>query len=95
MDKMAKIKKKNKASKKTKTNLITKDMSFAEIMEKHPDAAMMLIEKGMHCMGCGMAAYETLEQGAIVHGLNPDKLVKELNNKFLFRKKKPRRRKTK
>jgi len=72
--------KKNKTH--SKKNLITKDMSFVEIMQKHPKAAMILIEKGMHCIGCGMAAYETLEQGAVMHGLNPDKLVKELNSKF-------------
>ena len=82
-------------------------MSFSEIMEKHPEAAKILIQKGMHCLGCGMAAFETLKQGAIMHGINPDKLVKEINakiskksktkstkNKFLSRRKKPMRRKT-
>ena len=60
---------------------ITKKMSFSEIMEKNPDAAEVLFRSGMHCIGCGMAAMETLEQGALMHGLDPDKLVKEINKK--------------
>jgi len=79
--------KKTKKKTSSKKDIITKNMSFAEIMQKHPDAAMMLIEKGMHCMGCGMAAYETLEQGAAMHGINANKLVKELNKKLGGKKK--------
>jgi hybrid cluster-associated redox disulfide protein len=33
----------------------------------------------MHCLGCVIAQGETLEQAAEVHGLNPDELIKELN----------------
>ena len=69
--------------KKDKNNLITKDTSFSEILEKYPWAAEVLMKSGMHCFGCSMAAYESLEQGAIMHGLNPDKLVGELNKKFI------------
>jgi hybrid cluster-associated redox disulfide protein len=58
---------------------INKKMSFAEIMEKNPNAAEILFKNGMHCIGCAMAMSETLEEGAIAHGLNPDKIVKELN----------------
>jgi hybrid cluster-associated redox disulfide protein len=74
------MKKQTKTKKiKADKNLITKKMTFAEIMRKNPEAGRVLMEKGMHCVGCGMAMMETLEQGAIVHGLDPDKLVKELN----------------
>jgi len=72
------------ADKKTR---ITKNMSFAEIMEKFPEVTSVLFESGMHCIGCPMAMQETLEQGALAHGLNSDKLIKELNEK-LNRKKK-------
>jgi len=69
--------KKQKSDKKIKE--ITKKMSFAEIMQKNPKAMEILMEKGMHCCGCAMASFETLEQGCIAHGLNPDKIVDEIN----------------
>ena len=65
-----------KAKSKQKIN---KKMSFAEILEKKPEAASILMEKGMHCFGCPMAMQETLEQGACAHGLDADEIVKELN----------------
>ena len=77
---------------KKKSNKITKDMSFAEIIEKNPNAVEMLMQKGMHCIGCGMAAMETLEQGALIHGMNPDEIVKEINELSL--KKKPKKKKS-
>jgi len=62
-----------------KKAIIDKKMTFAEIMHKNPKAAEILMNKGMYCIGCHMAMHETLEQGAFMHGMNPDKLVKELN----------------
>ncbi len=64
------------------TKEITKDMSFTEIIEKHPESVKILVGKGMHCIGCPMAQMESLEDGANAHGINPDKLVKELNEKL-------------
>ena len=61
-----------------KMTKITKYMKIAEI-ENYSKAVEKLAEKGMFCLGCGLATNETLEKGAIVHGLNPDELVKELN----------------
>jgi len=57
---------------------ITKHMKIAEI-ENYSKAVEKLAEKGMFCLGCPLATSETLEKGAIIHGLNPDELVKELN----------------
>ena len=71
--------KKQKSKKKFKIN---KHMTFAEIMQKEPEAGYFLAEKGLFCGGCAMAQFETLEQGAIAHGIDPDKLEKELNKKF-------------
>jgi len=67
---------------KTSKNGITKDMTFAEILEKHPEAGNILFESGLHCIGCGGAIYETLEQGCMMHGFSKkqiDDLVKRLN----------------
>ncbi|MFH0808764.1 MAG: DUF1858 domain-containing protein [archaeon] len=60
---------------------ITKDMTFAEIMELDEKAGKKLAERGLFCGGCPMAAFETLENGARAHGVDTDELVKELNGK--------------
>jgi hybrid cluster-associated redox disulfide protein len=70
---------KKKISKKFK---IEKRMTFAEILQKEPCAGYFLAEKGLFCGGCAMAQFETLEQGARAHGINPQKLVNDLNKKF-------------
>lgn len=70
-----------KKTKQKTPNKINKKMSFAEILEKKPEAASILMGKGMHCCGCPMAMQETLEQGACAHGLDADEIVKELNSK--------------
>ena len=59
---------------------ITKKMSFAEILEKKPESAEILMSAGMHCFGCPMAQMETLEQGCIAHGIDADEIVEKLNN---------------
>ena len=64
-----------------KQNKISKKMSFAEILEKKPEAVSVLMEKGMHCCGCPMAMQETLEQGACAHGLDADEIIKEIKKK--------------
>ena len=60
---------------------ISKKMTFMEIMQNYPEAAEILMNEGLHCLGCGMAAYETLEQGALAHGLNPSKLIEKIQKK--------------
>lgn len=61
---------------------ITKNMTFSEILEKNPDAAEVLFNSGLHCIGCGAAMYETFEQGCRAHGMNKeetDELIKKIN----------------
>ena len=63
---------------------ITKNMTFAEILEKHPESANILFESGLHCIGCGMAMSETLEDGCKAHGMNKkqiEELIQKLNTK--------------
>jgi hybrid cluster-associated redox disulfide protein len=73
---------------KNKTNMekITKKMSFREALKKDPELAEVFMNKGMHCIGCPMAAEESIEDGAFAHGINPDELVNELNKKNNKRK---------
>ncbi len=65
-----------------RTGKISKKMTFAKILSKYPWAAEIMIAKGMHCFGCPAAGQETLEQGAMMHGIDADKLVDELNKKL-------------
>jgi hybrid cluster-associated redox disulfide protein len=58
---------------------ITKDMSFSEVLQKHPETAVVFMSHGMHCIGCMMAQFETIEQGAVAHGIDVKKLVEDLN----------------
>jgi hybrid cluster-associated redox disulfide protein len=66
----------------TKKEMITRDMTLGELVERHPEAAMIMAGKGLHCMGCGSAAWETIEQGCSAHGMSDkdiDKLVEQMN----------------
>ena len=58
---------------------ITKDTTLGEIASKYPKAAEVLAKHGMACVGCPMAMMETIEMGARAHGMDVDKLLKELN----------------
>lgn len=64
------------------TKKITKDTMLGELITKFPKTAEVLMEKGIHCVGCHVAFSETLEQGLKAHGMNNKevgKVVKELN----------------
>ncbi len=61
---------------------ITKDMNFIDILRSHPDAPKVLSSFNLGCVGCMGAQHETLEQGAMAHGLDPDVLLKALNELF-------------
>ena len=58
---------------------ITEKTLLGDIISKYPKAAEKLFQMGLMCVMCGMAQNETLEQGAIAHGLDPKKVAKELN----------------
>ncbi len=57
-------------------------MTFAEVLKQFPKSGAILAGYGLHCIGCRIGAFETLEQGAQAHGLSPDKIdamIKDLN----------------
>ncbi len=58
---------------------ITKDTTIGDILEIKPDAVPVLMEIGMHCIGCPSSIGETIEQAAMVHGVDADMLVQRLN----------------
>lgn len=61
---------------------ITKDMTFHEVMRKSPQVAQVLSSFHLGCVGCMGAQHETLEQGAMAHGLDVEELLTALNAIF-------------
>lgn len=54
---------------------ITKDMLIGEILVAAPEVAPLLMEAGMHCIGCPASQGESLEEAAMVHGIDIDELM--------------------
>ena len=54
---------------------VTKEMTIGEILRANPNVAPVLLEAGMHCLGCPSAQGESLEEAAMVHGLDIDALM--------------------
>ena len=58
---------------------ITKDMSIAEVVEKFPQSIQVFMMHGLGCVGCAIANFENIEQGAQAHGIDVEKLITDLN----------------
>ena len=58
---------------------ITKNIKIGELLQIAPEKADILLEAGMHCLGCPASQAETLEEACEVHGIDVDELVKQLN----------------
>ena len=58
---------------------ISKEMPIGEIVENHPRSIRVFLNHGLICVGCPAARFESLEQGALAHGIDVDELVKDLN----------------
>ncbi len=57
---------------------ITREMTIGEILRTNPDVAPILMDAGMHCLGCPSAQGESLEEAAMVHGIDVDELMKTI-----------------
>ena len=58
---------------------ITKDIVIGELLMKDPSVAPLLMNAGMHCLGCPASQGESIELACMVHGIDADALVDELN----------------
>jgi len=58
---------------------ITKDMGLIEIVQQYPQTIEVFQRYGLGCIGCAAARFENLEAGAKVHGIDPEKMVADLN----------------
>ena len=65
-----------------KPQLITRDMPIGDVVKQYPQSAAIFTEYGLHCVGCHVAYWETLEQGARGHGMDDEtinKMVEDAN----------------
>lgn len=56
-----------------------KNTKIGELLEKAPEKSEILMEAGMHCLGCPASQAETLEEACEVHGIDVNKLLEKLN----------------
>ncbi len=60
-------------------NEVNKSMSIGEVLNIHRGTARILMQFGMHCLGCPHAVAESIEDACAAHGANADELVHQLN----------------
>lgn len=58
---------------------VTKEMTIGELLNMNPNVAPILMEIGMHCLGCPASQAESLEEACMVHGIDCDTLVANMN----------------
>ena len=59
--------------------VITKETKIGDILDASVEVAPFFLNMGMHCLGCPSARMETVEQACMVHGVDADQLVEEIN----------------
>ena len=62
--------------------MITKQTLIADLLQQEnaDELAVILQNSGMHCLHCAMAHGESIEEAAVVHGLDVDELLAQLNS---------------
>ena len=58
---------------------VTKEMLIGDVLRMDNTLAPVLMEIGMHCLGCPSSQMESLEDACAVHGINPEEVVKQIN----------------
>ena len=62
---------------------VSKDMLIGQLLQIDANIAPILMRAGMHCLGCPSSQMESLEEAAMVHGLDVDVLVNQINDFLL------------
>ena len=65
---------------------ISKDIKIEEVVTQFPETMMVFMKHGLHCVGCHVSAFESIEDGAMAHGIDVDALVSDLNRVISSRK---------
>jgi len=61
---------------------ITRDMLIADVVRKYPSSVEIMLKHDLHCFGCGVSLYETIEHGTLGHGMSEEQmqaLIDDLN----------------
>lgn len=58
---------------------IEKTMTIGQLLEVAPEKAEILLNAGMHCLGCPASQGETIEEACMVHGIDVEELINLLN----------------
>ena len=61
---------------------ITKEMTMGELLSIDRGVAVVLMNAVMHCIGCPSSIGESLEEACMVHGIEVDELLKNINEYF-------------
>ena len=61
---------------------VEKNMTLAQVLTADRGTARIVMEFGMHCLGCSHATAESIEEACMAHGANADELVHQLNEFF-------------
>jgi hybrid cluster-associated redox disulfide protein len=54
-------------------------MPIGDVLKKHPQTMRVFLSHGLMCVGCAIARFENIRQGATAHGIDVDALMKDLN----------------
>ena len=65
---------------------ITKETTMGEMLEFDRGIAYILMQEGMHCVGCPSSIGESLEEACAVHGLDADKVLSDIQDYLVNRK---------
>ena len=60
---------------------VTGEDIISEVLAHYPEAAEVLSEAGMQCLGCFSAGYETVREACHTHGLDPVEILEKLNSR--------------
>lgn len=69
----------------SKIKKVERDTLMAEIILSYPQLSQDLMDAGMHCVGCPLSSFESLEDGCTVHGMSEeqiDALILRLNEQI-------------
>ena len=59
---------------------VTKNTLIGQLLQIDPNIAAILMRAGMHCIECPSSQMESLEEAAMVHGMDVDVLVQQIND---------------
>ena len=59
--------------------IFNRETKIGELLENAPEKANILLEIGMHCLGCPASQMETLEEACAVHGVDVEEVLEKLN----------------